>query len=256
MKPSLVVLLSLVLLAGCAMPLGGGTATEPTATEKPVEPSDTPPPTAEPTVTFPPEPPGTATTLPPPTPFTPFSVTTMVDNANLRSNPGYLFDIITVLDQDYPLLVYGKAPGGEWLFVQTLDHVNGWLFTQLVQSEGDLESLLASLPVIAPLDVQVIEGNLVNDLNEPINGIQFALTQGEGNDALRNDAMTDLNGHFFLFMPNDAEGEWAISYVAISCESVVMDPGCNRLPQYNEGVVPDYLELTLPLDEELEFVYK
>ncbi|RPH63034.1 MAG: hypothetical protein EHM81_00990, partial [Chloroflexi bacterium] len=84
--------------------------------------------------TFPTEAPANPTALPPvptpvpaptgaasPTPFVAFEVEPLVENLKLRVNAGYLFDALRLLQPGDTLTVQGKAPGGEWIFVETED---------------------------------------------------------------------------------------------------------------------------------------
>ena len=46
----------------------------------------------------------------------------------------------------------------------------------------------------------------------PISGVQFAITQGSGQNEQRNDAMTDAAGEFIAFMPLSVSVTWDVSY--------------------------------------------
>ncbi|MCJ7585191.1 MAG: hypothetical protein MUO30_10540 [Anaerolineales bacterium] len=196
----------------------------------------------------------TSITTPTPslTPYAPFHATAMVDNLNLRTNPGYLFPALLMMQKDTSLLVLGQSPGGEWIFVQMLSNEKGWVFAKLLVSDHPLDLI----PFIQPENVQLLKGRVVDANNQPVTGVQFAITQGQGTDAPRNDAMTDANGDFYAFMPLTASGEWYVGYVAIACTSNLMDANCN----WKSGVVtqPDLvgISITLPLTSTLEFIWK
>jgi hypothetical protein len=223
----------------------------PTATEEPTQ-APTLTPTPEPSATLTPEPTATATLEPSPTPFIPFTARVWADNVNLRTNPGYLFPVLRILAEGAEFQVLGMAPGGEWLYVQRPENITGWLFTKLVESDKNL----LALPIIQPTDVQTVTGRLVNSSGEPINGVQFAIVQGAGSLAPRNDANTDVNGEFIAFMPLNASDVWRVSYVAISCTSVVMDASCNYKPGVGITASPEYIDITLPYNDVLQFVWK
>ena len=193
-----------------------------------------------------------STTTPSPTPYAPFHATAMVDNLNLRSNPGYLFPALLMMQKDTSLLVLGQSPGGEWIFVQMPSNEKGWVFAKLLVSDHPLDLI----PFIQPENVQLVKGHVVDANNQPVTGVQFAITQGEGTNAPRNDAMTDANGDFYAFMPLTASGEWVVSYVAIACTSNLMDANCN----WKSGVVtqpdPVGISITLPLTSTLVFPWK
>ena len=187
-----------------------------------------------------------------PTPYVPFHATAMVDNLMLRSNPGYLFPALLMMQKDTSLLVLGQSPGGEWIFVQMPSNESGWVFAKLLVSDHPLDLI----PFIQPENVQLIKGRVVDASNQPVNGVQFAITQGQETNAPRNDAMTDANGDFYAFMPLTASGEWYVGYVAIACTSNKMDANCN----WKSGVAlqpePVGTFITLPLTSTLEFTWK
>ena len=187
-----------------------------------------------------------------PTPYAPFYATAMVDNLMLRSNPGYLFPALLMMQKDTSLLVLGQSPGGEWIFVQMPSNESGWVFAKLLVSDQPLDLI----PFIQPENVQLVKGRVVDANNQPVNGVQFAITQGQGTNAPRNDAMTDANGDFYAFMPLTASGEWVVSYVAIACTSNLMDANCN----WKSGVAtqpdPVGISITLPLTSTLKFIWK
>ena len=192
------------------------------------------------------------TPTPSPTPYAPFHATAMVDNLNLRTNPGTLFPALLMMQKDTSLLVLGQSPGGEWIFVQILSNEKGWVFAKLLVSDHPLDLI----PFIQPENVQLVKGHVVDANNQPVTGVQFAITQGQGTDAPRNDAMTDANGDFYAFMPLTAFGEWVVSYVAVACTSNLMDANCN----WKSGGVtqpdPVGISITLPLTSTLEFPWK
>jgi hypothetical protein len=201
---------------------------------------------------------GTATLTPittptsSPTPYVPFQVASMVDNLRLRPNPGYLFPALLMMQKDTSLLVLGQSPGGEWIFVQMPTNEKGWVFAKLLVSDTPLDLI----PFIQPENVQLLKGHVVDANNQPVIGIQFAITQGQGTDAPRNDAMTDINGFFYAFMPLTASGEWYVSYVAIACTSNLMDADCNWISGVATQPEPAGTFVTLPITSTLEFIWK
>ena len=247
------------ILTGCTMP-GTSSPTEtafPTLTEVAiVNPTAaatvTLPPTPEPTATWTPEPTVTETIEPSPTRFVPFTASVWANGVNLRTNPGYLFPSLRQLEEGAEITVLGMAPGGEWLFVRRPDSLEGWVFTILVESDRDL----SKLPIIEPTEVQTVTGRLLMENGEPINGVQFSITKGVAVNAPRNDATTDQDGVFIAFMPLDASGEWTVTYVAISCTSIVHDAYCNTKPEYAGTVNPASQTMNLPFTGQLEFVWK
>ncbi len=182
------------------------------------------------------------------TAYVPFTINSFVDGLNVRTNPGYLFPIRGMVQSDTPLTVLGRSPGDEWFYIQTPDKINGWVFNKLFSED---ERLLQA-PLVEPGEVQIVRGLLLDAAGKPVNGVQFALTQGAGNNAPRNDANTDENGVFLAFMPLNTSGQWMVSYVAISCDSNVMDANCVS----NGTVFPTSREINLPSEEVLTFTWR
>lgn len=166
----------------------------------------------------------------------------------LRSNPGTMFPAILTLKNHETLTAYGRAPGDEWLFVQTEQNVAGWVSTKFV-TIASLELPLLSL--IKPSDVQVLHGTVTDSNSDPVTGIGFAVAQG----SIRNDATTDSRGYFYVYMPLSASGQWTISFVSISCKSNVMDANC----RCTSGLCrpsPESIGFTLPVQEVFQFEWK
>jgi SH3-like domain-containing protein len=251
----LLVLLPVVAAPGCIMPV----PTEIAVTSYPVQTKTLTPeptltltktPTATVTLTLIPS--ETPTITPSPTPFSTFPASVWADHVNVRANPGYLFQVILNAAVNTSFMVLGKAPGGEWTLVQSQAGTKGWIFTQLLESEYDLQAI----PVIEPNSVQRITGKLVDEAGHPISGVQFAITQESAQNEKRNDAMTDVTGEFIAFMPLSASGTWDVTYVAIACTSNTMDADCNCKDGYCGTVYPQTQTTTLPQGQELLFAWK
>lgn len=230
---------SLVMLAAC----NAQATTTPEAA-----PQQTPSPLP---ATWTPTPEPTATPTPTATPFQPFEAKALTDYLNLRSNPGYLFTVITMLQKDTAFKVLGKSPGGEWMYVELADGKTGWIFALLIVSETDLQ--LA--PVLEPEDAQLITGSVKDGNGTPISGIQFAI-QGAESSSFRTDAMTDDTGVFYAYLPSGLTGKWYVIYTAISCKSNTMDKDCNCINNICGSPSPDMDSVTLPDPEPLLFLWK
>jgi hypothetical protein len=185
-----------------------------------------------------------------PATFTPFPAEPLVDTLKLRVGPGYLFDALILINQGESVQVQGKAPGGEWINVETEDGTRGWVFAQLLKSDRDLQAI----PVIQPQDVTLIKGKITDITGLPISGALFALVQGEE----RNEAVSDASGEFFAFFSTEASGEWAVSFESTSCPSNVwQDAACTTYKNGYTGTVdPASLSITLPQDGTLTFLWR
>ncbi len=187
-----------------------------------------------------------------PRPYVPFFVTNTVENLVLRSNPGYLFEAKTTLAPDTRLLVLGRAPGNEWIFVQTPFERTGWVFTELLERTDQY----SKAPVIQPADMQIIVGQVLDAAGKPITGIQFAFVQGTTGTPPRNDATTDEFGIFYSFMPLTASGTWTVSFTAVHCTSNTMDANCQCLGGICGKPDPEVTSVSLPTDQRLKFTWK
>jgi uncharacterized protein YgiM (DUF1202 family) len=237
LKRFLILSLFILALSACSKPAPG---TEATATA-----------TAETTPgAFPSLPALTPTSSASPTPFTPFTVKPGVDNLNIRANPGYLFEALLMAQQTDALTVKGKAPGGEWIAVQTADGVEGWVFTELLKSDVDLDKV----PVREPKDVVLVKGHVADATGTPIQGVTFDLKQGD----LTNTAVTDANGDFYSFLPSDATGTWNVTQTSVACKSNVWsDTACSTYKAgYTGTVIPQTLAVSLPQSNALSFTWK
>jgi hypothetical protein len=243
-------LIILGMISGCTMSKAGSlpTPTHFPATFPTVAPTNAAALPAIPTVAVVP------TSSASPTPFVTFEVEPLVENLKLRVNPGYLFDALMLLQPGDPLTVQGKAPGGEWIYVQTADETKGWVFAQLLKSAVNLQQI----PVIQPENVQVVKGRVADVNGTPIDGVQFAFTQGTEDNPTRTDAQTDANGEFFAFFPLSASGDWKVAYVAVACTSTVWQDGvCSQYKTgYTGTVTPETTSITLPKTETLVFLWK
>jgi uncharacterized protein YgiM (DUF1202 family) len=239
-KRVLILVLIFLALSGCSK---SATSADATAT------------VAAPTAAaFPSLPAMTPTSSASPTPFTPFTVKPGVDNLNVRMNPGYLFDALMMVQQTDTLTVQGKAPGGEWIAVQTADGVEGWVFAELVKSDVNLEQV----PVREPKEVVIIKGRVLDAAGTPIQGVGFDIKQGTEADAATNAVSTDANGDFFAFLPATSSGMWSVTYTAIACKSNVWsDSTCATYKAgYTGAVIPQTLTVSLPQSGSLAFTWK
>jgi hypothetical protein len=231
-----------------------------------LNPTPLPPlPTQEPVPTMTPAPP-TATALPMPS-ATPQSSPTPLPTAspthfialegsiqvlsmNMRSGPGTLHPIITKYKEGTAVSIVARAPGDEWLKVETTDFRVGWMLAIFLEIEGDI----THLPVQAVTDSYIIHGRVTDTNGQPVDGINFAIFNvGSPNGQPRTEGATNDEGVFFAYLPSDSQGEWSVSLVGINCESSIMDADCNYEGQFTPSsrVISE-----LPAIEPLTFVYQ
>lgn len=182
------------------------------------------------------------------TPFIPFSVAVLVDNANMRKNPGTLFPVWLMLNKGDPFQVLGQTQDGEWYFGKTTGNIRGWMFNKIIEDNPNLRFA----PVFQPENVFAIQGYLDDSQGNPISGVQFAIEQGNQ----RNDALTDAQGKFIAYMPASISGQWTVTYTAVACTSNLMDSACNYLPGKSGRPDPDQITITIPNVEVLKFTWR
>lgn len=159
---------------------------------------------------------------------------------NLRSGPGTTFTVLERLSNDTPLTVLGKAPGGQWIYVDT-GKQKGWVAIDFTSIFGkDLVNWLPEMTGIG--NTTIIQGKVVDQSGQPISLIGFALVQGAGQEEKRTDAISLPNGRFYFYLPSNATGSWTFSLVSYDCLSRVMDSSCKITGTFQ----PTIVQFTLP----------
>jgi SH3-like domain-containing protein len=184
-------------------------------------------------------------------PFSTYYVYTRAENVNLRTNPGELFTVSRVMRQGTRLQVLGRSPGGDWLNVMSDESINGWVKVAFVEGGRDGPPP----PVIKPQDIQLVSGSVLDESGKLVSGISFAIVQGNGSNQKRTDATTDETGWFYAYLPKHLNGVWTVDYVSIACTSNVMDTNCDCIGGVCGAPNPESVNVTLPTDVPLSFVW-
>ena len=235
----------LCFAAGCTFPF----FSQPTAVVLPTSLLIVPA-TLEPTSTLSPEIKAIQTPAPTVTPYRPISAVVGIKTFIVRTGPSQIFPILRTFPFNTVFSVLGQAPGnGEWVLVQTQDHLSAWAMVKYLEIQDSLNSV----PFVEPWDVYKITGRVIDENGDPVQGIIFAILQGSGEDELRTEAETDTNGVFISYFPLTASGTWNVSWVSVSCQRAkVVDVNCH----YSGGVQPYNQFITLPLSSPLIFTWK
>lgn len=175
-------------------------------------------------------------------------VYTVVENVNLRTNPGLLFQVSRVMPQNTRLQLKGQSPGGEWLKVVNDEGVEGWVNVNVVKGGFDG----SPPPVIVPDNVLLVTGSVVTESGTLVSGIGFNVNQGTRSTV----ASTDEDGVFRAYLPPTMSGTWTVEYVSISCTSNTMDANCNCINNRCGTADPARAEIQLPQKSALRFVWK
>jgi hypothetical protein len=181
----------------------------------------------------------------------PVFVRTIVQNVNLRTNPGTLFQVSRVMPEGTRLQVLGLSPGGEWVYVLNDEDINGWVGIQIVEDFSTEQ-----FPTVEPEEVQRITGRVLDEDSQPVSGIGYAIEQQNASNTLRTDAVTDATGMFYVYLPQSYSGVWTVSHVSVSCTSNTMDADCNCLNGICGTSYPLSASVNLPVSEPLAFVWK
>jgi hypothetical protein len=181
----------------------------------------------------------------------PVYVRTIVQNVNLRTNPGTLFQVSRVMPEGTRLQVLGLSPGGEWVYVLNDEGINGWVGIDIVEGFSTEQ-----FPTVEPEDVQRITGRVSDEKGQPVSGIGYAIEGQNTSTPLRTDAVTDAIGMFYAYLPQSFSGVWTVSYVSVSCTSNTMDADCNCLNNVCGTSYPLSATITLPVTEPLIFTWK
>lgn len=253
-RNALIVFAVAAALSGCAPAQSGGDPAK--TTSKPAV-------TFTAIPTFTPAPPTASATLPPSVPLTaaateavetasgPLYVTVVSENVNLRTQPGTVFPVSRLLAKGTVVRLWGVAPGGEWLYVETDAKIRGWLLYWLVAGGHDG----GTVPIVQPTGVQVIHGKIVDRAGVPISGIGFAVSQTVNGKEQRTDATSDKDGEFYAYLPADATGTWSVKHVSVSCSSNTMDAACNCIGSCGSAS-PESMLISLPASQLLEFQWR
>jgi hypothetical protein len=180
-------------------------------------------------------------------PYKAISVQVAVESLNLRNGPGTIFSIRSTFNKDVIFWVYGKDPGDNWLFVRYFPDIFGWVDARFVTSIPDM----TQIPAILPSNTHVIRGRVLDQSGNPAQFIQFAVTQGSSDTGPRTDAITNADGWFYAYLPDNQSGTWNVGYVAADC-GYGFAGNCNR----SGTIFRDSTTVTLPpSDTPLEFIW-
>jgi len=178
-------------------------------------------------------------------------VRTIVENVNLRTNPGMLFQVSRVMAQGTRLQVLGLSPGGEWVNVLNDENINGWVGIHVVE-----EFPVEQFPTVIPTNVQQVTGRVLDVNGLPISGIGYAIEQQTNSKNIRTDTITDATGTFYAYLPPSLSGAWNVSYVSVSCTSNTMDADCKCLNSLCGTSYPLSATISLPINQPLSFTWK
>jgi len=137
--------------------------------------------------------------------------------------------------------------------VKNEEGVFGWVLIHLAQIGGHDGPPLS---FVEPENAYLVTGIVKTEARTPVNGIGFAVTKGFDVNAPHTDATTDDEGRFYAYLPSTLTGTWNVGYVSVSCTSISMDANCNCKSGACGRVYPESVEINLPVNGELVFVWR
>ena len=186
----------LVLAAGCTpTPAPAPAAVSPTTAPAAADPADalTPlPPTPTPEAD---EPQPAFTATPAPIERQPLAATVNVDSLNLRSGPGTLFEVLSTLPLGSMVTALGIAPGNDWVEIEDENGQTGWVYAELLTLDGDL----ATLPLLEAPQSLSINGKVIDQNGQTINGVQVQVTAQLFDFAVQFVTRSNADGYFYTF---------------------------------------------------------
>lgn len=231
----------LFALAACSQPTPAPLPT-PTSTFSPLILVPTQGPTVQlPTPTLVPMP--TATTGP----FIPIEASVTVDNFLLREGPGRMFAQVNMYNIGDRVTLIAREPGNNWVLVQTRDFYSGWMNVDYLSFTGDV----TPLPVIKVPNAQVVRGRVWNVNKTPATMIGVSIARiNKPSPDFEDVAMTNSNGEWYLYVPQDFSGDWVIGTNSYSDKSNAVDSTGALI-----GLWPGAQAITLPLKADVSFEF-
>jgi hypothetical protein len=167
-------------------------------------------------------------------------------NIVMRSGPSTLFDRITTFPQGTQITIMGKISNNEWVMVKDPQAGLGWMSAQFLSPVD-----LSGVPIVNVPASYTITGNVLDMLDQGVDGIGLAVFQGNGADQRRADTYSALDGSFVVYLPDTSQGVWNVGTAGIKCTSRVMDANCNATGSI---ITPTY-SIALPQTVSLLFNY-
>ena len=213
------------------------------------DPTDSPPPLPPTRTPEPGEPRPSPTSTPALVERQPLAATVNVNSLNLRSGPGTLFEVLSTLPLGSKVTALGMAPGHDWVEIEDENGQTGWVFANLLTLEGEL----ATLPLLETPQSLSINGKVIDQNGQTINGVQVQVTAQLFEFAVKFVTRSDADGYFYTFFPPDTVGVWLVEIIGTDCDSRIVDGNCNVVEyfRYNSSA---YVQL--PAASPLVFVYE
>lgn len=219
--------------------------------------------TAEPSATLSPTPRATNTPAASPTPFQTLTPTTSPPISgeisaaylNLRTGPSTFFEIVQTFVEGTQVTALRRTSDSKWVQVEIEFEddpaMEGWMAVIYLDLQGDV----SGLPVETFGPERTITGRVEDTDGNPIPGINVAVILSNDEYDLRDDAISDENGVFTVYLPEDLFGTFDVQIVSWNCESPIADANC-QLSGYIQVEGRAFVTVPVEQDEELVFTYE
>jgi hypothetical protein len=138
------------------------------------------------------------------------------------------------LKQGASLTLLGRAPGGEWFYLQSKGGLKGWVSGKLLQQDPTLQQA----PLIEPEGAKLIRDRVQDGAGTPIHGIGFNVIRRAFPTDPGNPVVTDSSGEFFAYLPGSSGGVWTVTFTKAACDSNVWkDAGCKTYKDEYKGIL-------------------
>jgi len=146
-----------------------------------------------------------------------------------------------------------RTPDNRWVKIEIEFEdeptAEGWMATDYLELNGEV----SNLPLAVISEGQIIRGKVEDTDGNPIPGINVATLLQYDDVDLRTDVISNDNGDFEVYLPEDLAGTFDIQIVSWLCESPIADLNC-QLSGYIQVI--DRAFTTLPQEEDILFIYE
>ncbi|MGD8456957.1 MAG: SH3 domain-containing protein [Anaerolineales bacterium] len=167
---------------------------------------------------------------------------------NLRNGPSTLHKVIGTYEGGTEILVTARIAENDWVEVEIGDHI-GWMYSELLDIYGDINSLR----IITFPDSLAVQGRVEDTEGNPIQDITISAFYQSEQGEKRVNVISDQNGDFIIYLPQDLLGTLDVQITGIGCLSPVVDLEC----QLDDFIQLDYRTfVTVPQQADIIFTYK
>ncbi len=170
------------------------------------------------------------------------------DSVILRDGPSQANDMVGMYDVGVPVAVLSRASTGDWMEVAMPDGSVGWMSSEFLELQGDVESL----PEVITVGDRDIYGAVVDSAGLGVDSVDLHAEPSDGSSDQQLFATSAGDGSFLITVPDNDIDAWSVSVDDIDCASRLMNDRCQLFGYY---LATPRIDIELPLDEPVELVY-